>query len=540
MAGPLRSPPTSPTRSSEPPGPGDHLLEPARGPAARRRVRPRAARRGARRAVDADPAVADGRVRRATTPARRCSPRPCTWTTTRLREVPRRRRTRSEPFDDDMPLEARVERRPVPLALGSRDVALDLRLLMGRQWLKLDRRRIGDFAAEFVAAYPIHAPDPSDRRRRADRARTPRRGRRSRRSPARRMDGAKLYDHLIRDGGHACGRHPGARPARAGEVDDAGRRGSSRWFERLIHQPGGASDAWVPDRLEYQFAVRGARPRRREGAGGRGVLPRPPRLVQPRRRPGAGRARRPAPPTGRRRARRRRSMLPAPITLRGHAEHALVGVRGRPHELRRRRPDTTDLGKLLLHRVRRSSTPTTGSSIPFTLPAGVDRARARPGGHERLRRAHVDRGRRPRRRRGLAALGDVPDKHRRRRARARRHQPAAAAHGARRCSRAGRWRRSLLVRDEMANMVWGVERTIPLPSGREQAGPRRRARRALLLRSSERRAGTPPPAAAPGRRGEGPLPGDDDACPRTGSRSSRCTSTATTARSSSSARRCRG
>ena len=46
---------------------GHHLLEPSGGTAARRQVRARAARRGARRAVDADAAVADGRV-----PRRRC------------------------------------------------------------------------------------------------------------------------------------------------------------------------------------------------------------------------------------------------------------------------------------------------------------------------------------------------------------------------------------------------------------------------------------------------------------------------------------
>ena len=44
----------------------------------------------------------------------------------------------------------------------------------------------------------------------------------------------------------------------------------------------------------------------------------------------------------------------------------------------------------------------------------------------------------------------------------RRHQPAAAADARRRCRRASRSRRSCCVRDEMANMVWGVERTIPL------------------------------------------------------------------------------
>ena len=151
------------------------------------------------------------------------------------------------PFDDDTPLEARVEARPVPLELGTRDVALDLRLLAGRQWLKL-MASIGDFAAEFRNEYPIHAPDPSDP---ADAVYTAHPEAWSAfRLAGRRMDGVKLYRHLI-DGGHAWDDIPALDPHR-GEVDDLAER-FVRWFERLIHQPG-EEDAWLPDRLEYQFA----------------------------------------------------------------------------------------------------------------------------------------------------------------------------------------------------------------------------------------------------------------------------------------------
>src|SRR5437667_12883378 len=41
----------------------------------------------------------------------------------------------TQAFEYDMPFEAKVERRPIPLVAGGRPVALDLRLLMGRQWL---------------------------------------------------------------------------------------------------------------------------------------------------------------------------------------------------------------------------------------------------------------------------------------------------------------------------------------------------------------------------------------------------------------------
>ena len=40
----------------------------------------------------------------------------------------------------------------------------------------------------------------------------------------------------------------------------------------------------------------------------------------------------------------------------------------------------------------------------------------------------------------------------------------------------------MLARDEMANMVWGVERTVPLPSGEPKAAAKPPVRRALFSR----------------------------------------------------------
>src|SRR5437879_3203443 len=40
----------------------------------------------------------------------------------------------TERFDESLPLEAKVERRPVPLRIHGRVASLDLRLAMGREW----------------------------------------------------------------------------------------------------------------------------------------------------------------------------------------------------------------------------------------------------------------------------------------------------------------------------------------------------------------------------------------------------------------------
>ena len=118
-----------------------------------------------------------------------------------------------------------------------------------------------------------------------------------------------------------------------------------------------------------------------------------------------------------------------------------------------------------------------------------------------------------------------------------RHQPAARCRRCPRSRRATRSRRSLLIRDEMANMVWGVERTIPLPSGDAKRGAEA-GRETLRLPHADCSAGRSRRAdPAGGRRA---LPGDDERAGavdpvRAGPRARR-----QARRSSCSARRCRG
>jgi hypothetical protein len=61
----------------------------------------------------------------------------------------------------------------------------------------------------------------------------------------------------------------------------------------------------------------------------------------------------------------------------------------------------------------------------------------------------------------------------------------------------------MLARDEMANMVWGIEKTIPLPSGEPKSGREAAAEtRAFFERDLERRLGAPaqPPPFADGAK----------------------------------------
>jgi len=154
----------------------------------------------------------------------------------------------AEPFVGDVPLEALVERRPVPLARGGREIALDVRLVMGRQWLRMTAG-IGDHADDFVARYPVDPPAPGD----ADRLAHPEAWRAYAAAAGRLMDGGKLRDHLTAAAGNrAYDGIAGIAPADQSRLDEQAARFLA-WYDRLIAQPP-ARDAWTPERLEYRFA----------------------------------------------------------------------------------------------------------------------------------------------------------------------------------------------------------------------------------------------------------------------------------------------
>lgn len=171
--------------------------------------------------------------------------------TTRLTKY-RAREAASEPFEEGTPLEATVERRPVSLERGGREIALDLRLLMGRQWLKMIAG-IGDLRAAFTNHYPVElpaAPDPPG----AERFAHPEVWQTFAAAQGRLMDGGGLYLHLRGDpGNHAYDGMSAVDDADRAALDAQAER-FVQWFERLFLQPADDESAWVPERLEYRFA----------------------------------------------------------------------------------------------------------------------------------------------------------------------------------------------------------------------------------------------------------------------------------------------
>jgi hypothetical protein len=159
----------------------------------------------------------------------------------------------AQPFNGEIPLETSVEGRPIALTFKHPDqvLVLDIRLLMGRYWLKLVSQ-LGDFDQAFRDEYPITAPAPStfdDVYRTAH----PEVWANFAAVAGRRMDGGKLYLHL-KAGGHAYD-NIASNVTEQADMDTLGARFIA-WYEMLFNQPQQPdADAWLPDRLEYQFAM---------------------------------------------------------------------------------------------------------------------------------------------------------------------------------------------------------------------------------------------------------------------------------------------
>jgi hypothetical protein len=160
----------------------------------------------------------------------------------------------TEPFSYDIPFETAVERRSIPLTMGGRPIELDLRLTMGRYWLKLIKG-IADYAQAFINAYSISKPDPANAGD-ADRCAHLEVRQMFEAVAGRAMDGAALYMHLVASAAnHAYDGVAGIAPGDRAALDDCASRFVA-WFGRVLSQPPTTGDdAWIPGKLEYQFAA---------------------------------------------------------------------------------------------------------------------------------------------------------------------------------------------------------------------------------------------------------------------------------------------
>lgn len=158
------------------------------------------------------------------------------------------------PFDDSVPLETRVEQRTIPFKAGDLEISLDLRLLMGRHWAKLlAKHGFSALKGAYISHFEIYTPAVSLRDD-VYYCAAQQSWRKHVATAGRHIDGKKLYDDIVNDREqHVI--TVGADPAIQEDLKNLGDR-FVQWFNRLYFQPEAPdnNDAWLPSRLEYQFA----------------------------------------------------------------------------------------------------------------------------------------------------------------------------------------------------------------------------------------------------------------------------------------------
>lgn len=157
-----------------------------------------------------------------------------------------------QPYNPDLPLEALIEARDVPLIRDGRLHNADLRLALGRRWRKLlERGGYGGRVADFRNAYPFAAPDPDVE---ADYPITAHAAAWQTLAAvaARSIDGGALVLHLTQSGLASDGL--GLVDPEKAEIDTLGTEFLT-WAQAQYFQPDETLQAWTPRHLEYGLGL---------------------------------------------------------------------------------------------------------------------------------------------------------------------------------------------------------------------------------------------------------------------------------------------
>lgn len=384
-----------------------------------------------------------------------------------------------EPFDDTVPLEAKVEQRKIPFVAGDLEISLDLRLLMGRHWTKLLTKHGYDPALKtsYIEHYAIYEPDP-DMRGDAYYCASQQSWRKHAATAGRHVDGKKLYDDMVLDSGqHVI--TVGANPALHAALIDLG-KDFVKWFDNLFYQPHSSNpdDAWLPSHLEYQFScsapVDGNEKVFAANEYYQGHLDWYNFSIDPATASLGDVAA--APPADEVTAPIIRSFIPTPIKFDGMPNTRWWSFEEGRTNFGDIKPDTTDINKLLLMEFGLVYA-NDWYLLPITLPAGtianIRGMSVKNVFGENIWISATGKGQDDNPNRWTMYSMDVVGNDR---------QPADLSFmlvpSVPKIQEGKPIEEVQLVRDEVANMVWGIETSVPLPSG--ESVPGREAARDVL------------------------------------------------------------
>jgi hypothetical protein len=157
-------------------------------------------------------------------------------------------------YEQNVPLEAKVEQRKIPFAWDNKEMRLDIRLEAGRFWLKLIKDNLLDgYKNKYIQLYKFELPSkdkPSDfiyahkevwQQYAAISGRA--------------MDGIKLYLYLKESLSHKASDSIDSTmdPTKKSKLDELGKTFTD-WFQSLYYESDlEENNAWKPSQLEYQF-----------------------------------------------------------------------------------------------------------------------------------------------------------------------------------------------------------------------------------------------------------------------------------------------
>lgn len=392
----------------------------------------------------------------------------------------------AEPLEPTLPLEAKVERRAIAWTSNGHKMHLDLRAQLARYWRKLlDAEGLPTtYASRYLTRWPITVPA---RTASSDQVHADRRGWQHNAALAGRMfDGGDLFKHVAAGNAASDGIALDA-PQHGPQLDELGLE-LVAWFRRLYLHP--EASAWKPNYLEHQFTCAAAQADRtitldaEEFPGGHlGWY-------------SFDRGRQPAPTVDRTQEQLTTlSFLPTPIAFEGMPDARWWALEDRKTDFGAVKPSTTDLAQLLLVEFGLVYS-NDWFMIPLRVPASV---LARIEGlaitntfGERFWIDAAGRGRDDNWHRW--AMFQISANDARRVADPSLLVPPTAS----RTIDGKPLEQIELARDEVANMVWAVERTIPSITGAGRPG-RDAARDAAAYHRALVDATDPPPVeyAAP-------------------------------------------
>lgn len=155
-----------------------------------------------------------------------------------------------QPYEENIPLEVKAEQKKILFSREGKELSIDIRLQMGRYWLKLLKSRSLDLAAAYIKRYTFVLPDPA---RNTDYIHAHREvWQQYAAISGRSMDGYLFLQHIQATGNQASDDIT-SDTGQVGVLAELAENFRS-WFKKLYYQPGeGENNAWLPDRLEYQF-----------------------------------------------------------------------------------------------------------------------------------------------------------------------------------------------------------------------------------------------------------------------------------------------